>query len=57
MAKLADLETALQSKIAYLKNIYNENQDLSQEHMDICSAEIDMANETWNPNLPPRPTN
>lgn len=57
MAKLADLETALQAKIAYLKNIFDENDDLNDNDMLTCSNEIDMANETWNENLPPRPSN
>lgn len=57
MSKLADLETAVLAKIAYLKNIYDEEDDLNQTDMNICSTELDMANETWNPNLPPRPTN
>lgn len=56
MSKLADLETAVLAKIAYLKNIYNEEDDLNQTDMNICSTELDMANETWNGNLPPRPT-
>lgn len=57
MATLADLETAYQAKIAYLKTMYNENEDLNQEDMDNVSHEADLVNETWNPDLPPRPHN
>lgn len=53
---IEDLEIMLSSKIAELKAQYG-NANLSASEKATVSEQIDLVNETWNGDLPPRPTN
>lgn len=56
MDTITELETMLLAKIADLKAQYGNSQ-LNASQKATVSVEIDSVNETWNGDLPPRPTN
>ncbi len=52
------LETAILDALSTLKTQYGGDADLSEDAqaMSDVSAAVDQANETWNENLPTRPS-
>lgn len=57
MKTIAQLRTRLNDILDSLAATYGETTDISssQTSMDAVSHGVDAQNETWNPNLPPRP--
>lgn len=55
MNTIQELQDSINSYLNAQKATYGANNSLNQTVKDIISHGVDSKNETWNPNLPPRP--
>ena len=56
MATIAQLRTDYTARLNALATVHGENTNLSDLEQSEVSSQMDEVVETWNPNLPPRPT-
>jgi hypothetical protein len=57
MNKISELRAAIIEALDAKALTYGEETELTESEMNQVSYSVDDSNETWNPNLPPRPTN
>lgn len=54
---IAELRVLINADLDSKAEILGEEEELTTSQMDTVSFGVDAKNETWNPNLPTRPSN